>query len=130
MTDFVEITAMPQAIPNVGTKDVRFAFTTTSGDTLLLRAQYGVIAQIASTFGGCLEMLRKGLQSSGEVVAIAAPKLVRINAQKNAIGDSVILSFISDQFIPYDFRVSPQEAELFADLIKAAATKQGPTGNA
>jgi hypothetical protein len=130
MTDFVEITAMPQATPNVGTKDVRFALTTTAGNTLLLRARYGVIAEIASMFGACLEMLRIGLQSSGEVVAIAAPSIVRINAQKDAIGDSIILSFISEQFIPYEFRVSPQEAEQFADLIKAAVIKRGPAGNA
>ena len=130
MDGVVEITGVPQAVPNVASKEVRFALTTTSGDALLLRAKYGVIAQIASTFGNCLEMLRVALQSGGEVVAIDAPSFVRMEAHKDAIGNAVILSFITDRFIPYQFKLNTEDAEQFADMVKAAAAKQQPTGNA
>jgi hypothetical protein len=51
MVGLLQLTGMPQAIPNTVTEDVRFVLTVSAGNPIICVAKYGVATQIASGLG-------------------------------------------------------------------------------
>jgi hypothetical protein len=130
MTEFSRLTGMPQAIPNSGTKDIRFVLSVENGEPIMCVARYGVAAQIAGGLGTALRVLQMALDSEGAMEQVAVEGLEQVHIEKDRWSDNVVLRLTTVQGIPYVFQVPSQSASEIADRLKTEAAKPTLTGRA
>jgi hypothetical protein len=129
MAEFLQVTGMPQAIPNGLSKDIRFILSV-SEKSLMCRARYGVAAQIASGLGTALRMLRVALAAEGTVEPVAAEDIQEIHIQKTLLADAVVVELVTTLGIPYIFQIPSRMAAELADRLKIEAAKHIESGRA
>ena len=130
MAEFLQLTGMPQAIPNGSSKDIRFILSVSEGESIMCRARYGVAAQIASGLGTALRMLRVTLAAEGTVEPVAAEDIQEIHIQKTLLADAVVVELVTTPGIPYIFQIPSQMAAELADRLKIEAAKHVESGRA
>ena len=128
--EMLRITAIPTAIPNGATKDIRFQLDIENSEPLALVANYNIATQIASTLGAAIDLLRIVLAAENAVVQVNATEIREIRFHKAMLGDALVIELINTLGIPYAFQFPAQKAEEFAERLMAEAHKDHPAGRA
>jgi hypothetical protein len=130
MSDNVRLTGLPQATPNVESKDVSFTLLVDKGDPIPCVASYGVAVQIAAALGTALNILQLAIDASHGAEKMAVEQLQNVNAQRDLFSESVVLRLTTVQGIPYLFELPCQSALQLAEKLKSEAAKPIQTGRA
>ena len=128
MSETCIITGMPQAVPNIVKKVIRFTFTTVEGNIFSFEAPFGVAGQVAAGLGMALRVLRTALSSQNAVEPVAAEPIQQVHIQKAFLTDDVIVQLTTHSGIPFSFQIPSQSAEEIADRLKTEAQKKFPEG--
>lgn len=130
MTEFLQLTGIPQIVPNSETRDIRFVLSVSDGGSIKCRSDYGTTAQIAAGLGTALKILQTTLESEGSFVELPAEKLEQVHIQKDQWSDNVFLRLTTMQGIPYVFQIPSQNALELSDLLKTEGSKETRIGQA
>jgi hypothetical protein len=130
MPESARITGMPLFTPNIVTKDITFVLSVEGSEPIDCVANFGAAAQIASSFGTALRVLRMALEEQSAWVTVATELLRAVDVQKSPLSGDIIMQATTTQGVPYIFRIPPQMAIALADRLRTEALKDISMGSA
>jgi hypothetical protein len=130
MVGLLQLTGMPQAIPNTVTEDVRFVLNVSAGNPIICVAKYGVATQIASGLGTAVKVLRYGSERAPRVGAGLDWTAQEIQVLKDHLTGDITLHLTTALGIPHIFQIPSQTALDIADRLRTEAMQNRPIGNA
>jgi hypothetical protein len=130
MVGLLQLTGMPQAIPNTVTEDVRFVLNVSAGNPIICVAKYGVATQIASGFGTAVKVLRMALNARQGWERVSTEQLQEIQVLKDHLTGDITLHLTTALGIPHIFQIPSQTALDIADRLRTEAMQNRPIGNA